>query len=323
MRRSATSLMSNANHAPTVAEIISALATYDIGAVREAHPLRGDHLNDPHLVSTDRGRFFVKLLRPEFGGLPALEARHAFIEHLVARGVRVPRLMRTRDGASHLRLGRCVLEVYEFIEGRPYEPGSADDAWAAGEALASLHLATADFRPPSPGVRRGWLRAEADLGKLTHFEEQMRTYVPAPEAFAPIEQVKSVLRQTSAALAAADLPPGMIHGDFLPENLVYVAPGGPVATDFDYCHQAPLIFDLATAIIGFAGDDVGGLGVSSDPGIAAAAIAGYGNQRPLSEAERELLDPAVRRVLVHLLLDRGSDPDRIVRALDGCQRSSR
>ena len=151
--------MSNASHAPTVAQIVSALAPYDIGAVGEVHSLRGDHVNDPRLVSTDRGHFFVKLLRPEFSGLPALEARHAFIEHLVARGAPVPRLMWTRDGATHIRLGRRVLEVYEFVEGRPPRPGSADDARAAGEALALLHLAAADFRPPSPGVRRGWLRA--------------------------------------------------------------------------------------------------------------------------------------------------------------------
>ena len=150
----------------------------------------------------------------------------------------------------------------------------------------------------------------------------MRTYVPAPEAFAPIEQVKSVLRETSAALAAADLPSGMIHGDFLPENLVYVESGGPFITDFDYCHQAPLIFDLATAIIGFAGDSSEDLGMGWDLETAAAVTAAYERRRPLSEAERELLDPAVRRALVHLLLDTGSGPDRVVRALDACPSAS-
>jgi homoserine kinase type II len=291
--------------------IVAALDSYPVGTVTTMEALHGKHRNTPHMVATGRGRFFVKVLAPEFSGGPALEVRHAFIEHLAARGVPVPRLERTRDGQTCARIGEQVVEVYQFVAGRTYRRGDAADAEAAGKALARLHRAALEFSPPTPGVRRGWLIPEADLARLARFEEQMRTYVPAPEAFAPVEAVKAAIREASAALAAAELPTAMTHGDFLPENLVHASVGGPVITDFDYCHVGPLVFDLAAAIIGFAGHESDDPGDSFGPDVATAVLTAYKSCRPLTEAENEVLQPAARRVLIHLHLDAGASPERI------------
>ncbi len=291
--------------------IVAALASYPVGGVTAIEALSGKHRNMPHMVATDRGCFFVKVLAPTFSGAPALEVRHAFIEHLTARAVPVPRLERTRDGQTYTRIGEHVVEVYQFMAGRTYRRGDATDAEAAGRALAGLHRAALEFSPPTPGVRRGWVTAEADLARLARFEEQMRTYVPAPEAFAPVEAVKAAIRETSAALAVADLPTAMGHGDFLPENLVYRPAAAALITDFDYCHVGPLVFDLATAMIGFAGNQPGEPEAAIGADVVRALLAAYEAVRPLTDAEREALRPAIRRVLIHLQLEAGSSAERI------------
>lgn len=308
--------MPDSRRAEAREQIIAALDAYDLGSGADLSPLQGHHLNDPHIVSTDRGRFFVKLLAPHVAAPPAVHARHAFIEHLLGDGVPVPHLLRTQDGATHVRVGPRVVELYQFVEGRGWRRGDPDDARQAGAALARLHAAAHDFRPPSPGLRRGWLSPDGDLETLRRFEEQMRTYVPAPEAFEPVERVKAAVRDTSAALAAADLPAGMVHGDFVPENLIYGPADGPVITDFDYCHEAPLIFDLATVIVGSTGSEPQGPGTAPDPAIVAEVMAGYREHRPLTGPEQRTLSPAVQRVLVHLHLERGSTPERIANVVE-------
>jgi Ser/Thr protein kinase RdoA (MazF antagonist) len=302
--------MSKPDSTPPASHIARAVEHYDIGHVAGIQPLDGDHLNTPHVVSTTERRFFVKLLSPPLSALPAVEARHAFIEHVAAEAVPVPPLMRTRDGRTHTRVKQHVVEVYEFVEGREYRQGDVADAEAAGEALGRLHIAAVALGPRAPAAARGWLAPEGDLARLARFEEQIRTYAPAPEAFAPVEEVKTAVRQTSAALAAADLPTAMTHGDFLPENLVYGPVGGPLITDFDYCHVGPLILDLATALIGFAGH---GPRFSGD--LASALLRAYEGLRPLTDAEGETFWPAVQRVLIHLRLQAGSSPEAVAEAL--------
>lgn len=308
--------MSQPDRTPAASHIARALGSYDIGPVSAIEPLGGGHLNEPHVVAAGRGRYFVKLLAPHLSAPPALEARHAFIEHLTAAAVPVPRLVRTAHGRTCARSDGRVVEVYEFVVGRAHRRGDVTQAKAAGEVIANLHRAALDFDPPAPGIRRGWLAPEEDLAYLDRYEQQMRTYVPAPEAFAPVEQVKRVVRKTSADLAAADLPTAMIHGDFRPGNLMYRPAGGPAITDFDYCHVAPLIFDLATAIIGFAGEEPSEPETTVGDDVAGALLAAYGALRPLTYAEQEMLQPTVGRVLVHLHLQAGSSPEKIAGALE-------
>jgi Ser/Thr protein kinase RdoA (MazF antagonist) len=283
-------------NAKAVETIVVALAAYDIGDVREVVRVTGEHENRPHVVRTVAGRFFARLLAPRLGSPVALGVRHAFAEHLADHGLRVPRLLRTRSGESFARVAEEAVEVYEYIEDRVCGP---EDARQAGEALADLHGAAESFRARPGGARRDWLTVNGDLARLQCLEEQMRTYLPAPEVFRSLETVREALLAAGRALAGADLPTGMIHGSFQPPNLLRDAAGELWITGFDYAHQAPLLLDVATAVLGF-GEDI---------------VAAYHDRRPLAEPERALLPSAVRRVLIHVELERGLGVERIAARL--------
>lgn len=230
------------------------------------------------------------MLEGKPAGTLACEVRAGFLERLRDAGLRVPRLVEVR------REGPRVIEVYERMEGRVAREG---EARLVGRALAELHVAGEGFSAKTPGCRRDWLTADGDMARLEHVERQMQTYVPAPEMFEPMERVKSALRESARAVGEAELPEGMVHGSVLPENALVDGEGNVWLTGFEYCHRAPLVMDVATAAMEL-GEEV---------------VEGYEEARGLTEAEREVLPEAVRRVTIHFGLERGESVEVIARRL--------
>jgi len=296
---------------PVTEQVASLLGAYDLGEVAEVVPLAGRHLNQPHVISAARGRFFAKLLVPELTSAPGLDLRHAFVEHLANRGVAVPRTVRTRGGATYVRCGNRALELFEFVPGRSPAAGNAADAEAAGKGLGELHVAGGHLPPASLGPRRDLPGLQAALDKLSRLDGQMRTYLPAPEVLAKVEPVKVALSGSAAALRAADLPIGLCHGDYVAANLVYAGDAGPCVTDFDEAQQGPLLLDLATAIVSFAGLAEPEFGVAFDPDVARAVARGYARVRPLADAERRALYPCLVGAILGRHLQAGTGPERL------------
>ena len=231
-----------------------------------------------------------RLLEGRPAGRLACEVREGFVRYLREAGVRTPRLVDVRtDGAK-------VVEVYERIEGTT---ATEQDAGPAGRALAELHAAARGFTSRAPGCKRDWLSADGDMARLEHIERQMQTYVPAPEMFAPMERVKGALRRSARALEEAELPKGMVHGSALAENALVDGEGNVWVTGFEHCHRAPLLMDLATAVMEL-GEEV---------------VEGYEEVRGLREGERAALPEAVRRVTVHFGLERRESVEVIAERL--------
>ena len=277
--------------------IEEALARYDLGAVEGIEPVDGEHENAPHLVRAAAGRLFVKCLTPRLSAKPALEARHRFVDYLADAGVPVPRLIRTRDGAGCVKDGSRAVEIYEYIEGHPLGQDDGALVMRAGMLLAKLHRAAESFRSPTPGMRRDWLTPDGDLAKLDAIRKQMEIYVPAPEMFEPLEQVRQALVDSARALSEVELPTQMIHGSFSPDSVI-VSGRELWVVDFDTCHKAPRVYDIASAA------------------LHGEFVAGYDG---MTEAELAALPAAKRRVLIHLRLDAGVSPERIAGELDGIQ----
>jgi Ser/Thr protein kinase RdoA (MazF antagonist) len=172
-----------------------------------------------------------------------------------------------------------------------------------------MHLVAQDFPLPIGAAPVDAASAREDLARLAHLEQQMRTYLPAPEVLARLDTVGTRLREASARLQRADLPTGMIHGDFVPENLVYPDGCPPYTTDFDDCRPGPLLLDLAAAMAGFA--------ALSGATALEAVLDGYRRLRALTDAEHHGLDAALVVVIVRMHLKAGSGLERLGAALEG------
>lgn len=255
-------------------------------------------------VEVPEGTFFLKRHHARLRSPATLAPEHAFMAHLHARGLPVPLVETTHDGASVLAQGDWTYELLRPVPGadlyrdrQSWTPFlKACHAPAAGAALARLHLAARDFRAPA--------RPDCPLvGSFTILPAPdpmaaARAYVAARPALAGWLEDKGWQSRLAALFTAlgtamAD-PPAMpsplqrplwTHNDWHPSNLLW-ADDNTVAgiIDFGLATQTSALHDLATAIERCA---IPWLDLASaDPAACAQAalglIAGYRSLVPLS-----------------------------------------
>jgi Ser/Thr protein kinase RdoA (MazF antagonist) len=269
-----------------------------------------------------RGTVTVFLKRHHAGVRNAaqLAAEHAFATHLRRRGQPVPLVLRRANGQSVLRRGEFCYEAHQLAEGvdlyrdavswSPYT--SRGHAFAAGRALAALHLAAADFpAPPRPfAVLMNSCRLIcaadplAEAARLTGERSDLAAYLAGrrwPQDFTAY--LLPLIRR--AAPVARTLPGQWGHGDWHPSNLTWTSaePGAQVAGIFDFglANRTFAVHDLAIAlersVVPWLDLDCSS-GAAADLDAAAALLDGYQQVRPLTGIEAAAL-PRVLPV-VHL-----------------------
>jgi Ser/Thr protein kinase RdoA (MazF antagonist) len=263
------------------------------------------------LVHGPATRVFVKRHDLRVRTAAQLAAEHAFAAHLRGRGLTVPAVRRTLDGATTVTSGQVVYEVHEVAAGvdlyrdsvswSPY--GSLGHARAAGAALARLHLAAAGFEHPArpPGVlisSCGVVTAADPLARVAELLRQrpgLGGYLgrrPWADDLAP--HVLPLIGRAAPLLRG--LPRRWGHGDWHPSNLTWTSPApdaGVVAVfDFGLANQTYAVHDLAVAIERSAVAwldlaDSGQAGI--DLPAVDALLDGYQAVRPLPAAEAAAL----------------------------------
>ncbi len=249
-----------------------------------------------------------------------LAAEHAFAGHLRTRGQPVPAVLRWPDGRSVLQHGEFCYEAQEAAAGvdlyrdavswSPYR--SLGHAYAAGAALARLHLAAAGFglpaRPAAVLMNSCQVIAApdplAEANRLVAARPALAAYLagrPWPHDFA--EVLAPLIGVASPRLAA--VPGQWAHGDWHPSNLTWTsaAPDARVAgvLDLGLANRTSAVHDLALAleraVVSWLELPETGT-ARADLAAAAFFLDGYQTVRQLSSAEVAAL-PVVLPV-VHL-----------------------
>jgi Ser/Thr protein kinase RdoA (MazF antagonist) len=240
-----------------------------------------------------------------------LAAEHAFAGHLRGRGLPVPAVLTLAGGEPALRRGGYCYEVHQVADGldlyreaprwSPYT--SLGHAYAAGAALARLHLAAADFprpaRPPAVLMNSGQvITAPEPLQAASALVAQR----PALAAYLAGRRWEDHFEAIVAPLIADAVPPLAAlpaqwgHGDWHPSNLTWTssAPDAQVAGIFDFglANRTSAVHDLALAlertVVSWPGLHQGGT-AAADPAAAAFLLDGYQTVRPLTAAEAAAL----------------------------------
>src|SRR5208337_480833 len=239
-----------------------------------------------------------------------LAAEHAFAGHLRMRAQPVPAVLRLADGQgvqSVLRRGDFCYEAHQVANGvdlyrdavswSPY--ASLGHAYAAGAALARLHLAAADFdlpaRPAAVLMNSCQVISAADppaaVNRLVTARPALAAYLAGRRWPADFEACLAPLIRDAAPLLAA-LPSQWGHGDWHPSNLTWTsaAPDALVAGIFDFglANRTYAVHDLALAleraVVSWL--DLPETGTATaDLAAAAVILDGYQTVRPLSGAE--------------------------------------
>jgi Ser/Thr protein kinase RdoA (MazF antagonist) len=240
-----------------------------------------------------------------------LAAEHAFAAHLRTRGLPVPAVLRLADGQSVMRRGDFCYEAHQVADGvdlyrdavswSPY--AHLGHAYAAGAALARLHLAAADFglpaRPAAVLMNSCQVITATDpldaANRVVGVRPALAAYLARQGWPSDFEDVLAPLIQRAAPLLAA-LRPQWAHGDWHPSNLTWTsaAPDARVAGIFDFglANRTYPVHDLALAleraVVSWL--DLPETGTAAaDLAAAAFLLDGYQTVRPLTGAEAAAL----------------------------------
>jgi Ser/Thr protein kinase RdoA (MazF antagonist) len=263
------------------------------------------------LVRWPAHEVFVKRHEKRVRNATQLAAEHSLARHLRRGGLCVPGVLATAAGQTVLARGDYVYEVHEVAAGvdlyrdavswSPFR--SPGHAWAAGDALARLHEAAADFRCPArpPGVLvnscQVIIRPDplAAVGRLLRVRPGLGRYLGARRWQDDFSRylLPAIVR---AAPLLAPLERQWGHGDWHPSNLTWTSAGADAEVvaifDFGLANRTFAVHDLAIALersavawldlaeSGHADVDFAGLD---------ALLDGYESVRPLRRQERAAL----------------------------------
>jgi len=256
------------------AELEAFLGQYDIGAPAAFKGIAEGVSNSNWLLETDRGRFILTIFehRAEEADLPFFLD---LMRWLHDRGFPCATPMAARDGQSLKRLCGKPAAIVTFVSGISVRRPSAQHCREAGEGMARLHLAAQGFSGS---------RANA-LGE-PHWRGMFAGLEAAAEALKP--GLAAVIERDLAELDARwprDLPTGVIHADFFPDNVFFQGPKFAAAIDFYFACIDALAYDIAVGLNAWCFEPDGSFNVTQ----ARAFVAGYETRRALSRDERGAL----------------------------------
>ena len=205
----------------------------------------------------------------------------------------MPHPIHDRRGRALQQLAGKAACLIEYLPGVSVSQPTPAQARAAGEALARLHVAGADFAAARANdLGPGWWRATAaDLGaRLDTIAGGLRALVDDGLA--------------AVADWPGDLPRGVIHADLFPDNVLVLGSKVTGLIDFYFACTDLFAYDLAVlhAAWAFTAD-----GSAPLPHHEEAIFAGYESVRPLADAERAAFPLLGQGASLRFLLSRAHD----------------
>ena len=273
-------------------ELAVFLADYDLGAATAFKGIAEGVSNSNFMLETEAGRFFLTLYesRTNPADLPFFLGLMSWIE---AHGFPSATPIADRQGRTLKTLCGKPAALVSFLPGLSVRRPSAAHCREAGAGLAWLHEAGAGF---------GMSRAN-DLGQ-PHWAGMFAPLGPAAEALKP--GLAAVVDRDLAELAAAwpdDLPRGVIHADFFPDNVFFTAGRFAGAIDFYFACNDFYAYDVAVALNAWCFEADGSFNVT----LGRSLIAGYQSRRTLTPGERAALPLLARGSALRFFLTRLQD----------------
>lgn len=265
-----------------MSEIAEALAAFGGGRAR----LIKDRENAVYSAELPGGRAAVRLHRPGYQTLAAIRSELDWMRLLAAEGVAVPEPLAEPVTLSTGRIATAVRWVAGAPLGDGGMPLSGDLSdqtarfRAVGRAVAELHNATDRIGFAAGFTRHSW-DIEGLLGEAPFWGRFWENPTLTDEEREIVLAARTRARARLEGFAARGGDFGLIHADVLREN-VMLAGGRVTLIDFDDAGWGFRLYDLATLMT----QNI----VEPDPAaLQAAALAGYRDARPLSDADAALL----------------------------------
>jgi homoserine kinase type II len=285
-------------------ELERLLEQYDIGTPLSFKGIAEGIENSNFYLQTDRGAFFLTLYEKRVNPVD-LPFFLGLMEYLTNRGIRCPLPVKTRDGSTLVEINGRMAAIVTFLTGIALRRPDAAHCAAAAAALAALHKAGEGFalsRANALGPR-GWRPLASSITRADDIEDGLGALIASS-----LDAL-----ETDWPL---DLPNGVIHADFFPDNILFMQEQVGVIDFYFACNDA-FAYDLAIMMNSWCFELDGSYNITKGQ----ALINAYRAVRPLREIEIAALPVLMRGAALRFLLTRtydwiNHDPDALVRPKD-------
>lgn len=270
-------------------ELSDFLSCYDLGEVLAFKGIAEGVENSNYLLQTERGNhiltLYEKRVAPE--DLPYFIA---LMRHLSAKGVHCPLPIVARDGSALQSLCGRPAAVVSFLEGLWPRRIHSFHCRELGEALARMHLASADFpmsRTNNLSIG-GWRPLLDASGNRA---DEVR-----PGLFGELNEELCKLEDDWPE----ELPQGVIHADLFPDNVFFRNERLTGFIDFYFACNDFLAYDIAICLNAWCFEPDGSFNITK----ARQLLANYREVRALDELEMNALPLLCRGAALRFLLTR-------------------
>ena len=270
------------------------LADFDLGRAVAFKGIAEGVSNSNFLLETEVGRYILTIYEkrareedlPYFLGL---------MEWLGGHGFPSPTPVHDRHGHTLKRLSGKPAAMVTFLPGMSLRKPGHVHCREAGAGLARLHQAAAGF----PGHRVNDLGQPAWAGMFQGEETAADRLRPglADTIAADLEMLERGWPR--------DLPQGVIHADFFPDNVFFLDNRFAAAIDFYFAANDALAYDVAVCLNAWCFEPDGSFNVTN----ARAFTGGYQSVRPMSDGEVAALPVLAHGAAMRFFLTRLIDWD--------------
>jgi homoserine kinase type II len=270
-------------------ELTEFLARYDIGSLLSFKGIAEGVENSNYLLTTEKGPFFLTLYekRVRLDDLPFFVG---LMDHLAAQDIPCPIPLRDRSGETLQSLAGKPAALITFLHGYSVRRPRVEHCARLGDALARLHLGGTTYlrRRENALAMEGWGKlVAATSSRADELAEGLAAEIAAEFAFLQDHW-------------PTDLPAGIIHADLFPDNVLFLGEDISGLIDFYFACNDLFAYDIAICLNAWCFEQPNTINVTK----ARALLRGYGGQRPLSDAEIQLLPILARGAALRFLLTR-------------------
>lgn len=256
------------------------LGRLQLGTLHKLRGIEGGIENTNYFVTCDQGEFVLTL----FERLTAQQLPFYLhlMKHLADAGIPVPDPCADAHGEIlHTVCGKPAALVNR-LHGQSQLAPQAVHCAAVGQMLAHMHLAASDYPRQQPNLRG-----------LAWWNETVPVVLPymRPDAAALLQSELDYQNQVAATASYAALPRGPVHADLFRDNVMFDGASLTGFFDFYFAGVDTWMFDLAVCLNDWCIDWASG---AHDAQRAQAMLQAYQSVRPLTDAERTLLNAMLR-----------------------------
>jgi len=267
------------------------------------------------VTTQDGARYALRIHRNDYHNAQQLNSELLWMQALSEDGIKTPEVVATKNGktvvqVSHPRvLGARHCSMLGWVEGEAFDQlGRVEKGvqieleeryYRLGAMAARMHNQSEKWQPPAEFTRHAW-DGEGLLGNNPLWGRFWEHPVLKPKQKDMLLKARLVLQELLKDLGQGKDCYGLIHADFLPENIL-VNNDQLRLIDFDDCGYGWHLFEMATSLLPQADQPF-------FDELISAYVAGYRTERELSNEHVDILPAFIMiRVLTYFgwLKDRG------------------